>query len=175
MDAREKQELLESLESGRDALLVATAGLTEDLAARVPEPGRWSARDCVEHLALVEDHLFAEIEASQPSETPVGSRLRENSILKRGADRSRPLEAPDRVRPTGRFTTLAEALGAFVTNRDQTMRYVRTTDQDPRSRTAHHPLLGPVNCYEILLIMAIHPHRHVQQIREIREAVFPTR
>jgi hypothetical protein len=40
---------------------------------------------------------------------------------------------------------------------------------------AHHPLLGPANCYEILLIIAIHPHRHVQQIREIHEVVSATR
>jgi hypothetical protein len=171
MDAREKQQLLESLETGRQALLASVAGLTEDAAAESPAPGRWSVLECVEHLFLVENRLFAQIAASQPSETPVGSRLRENSIRKRGADRTHPLEAPEMARPSGQFATLAEALGAFVTSRDQTIRYVRATDEDPRSRTAHHPLLGPVNCYELLLIMAIHPQRHAKQIREIREAV----
>ena len=38
MDAREKQELLESLESGRETLLATLDGLSEYLAAQVPEP-----------------------------------------------------------------------------------------------------------------------------------------
>jgi hypothetical protein len=175
MDAREKQDLLESLESGRQVLLAELEGLSEDLAARAPGPGRWSTRECVEHLCLVEDYLFAQIAASQPSETPFGSRMRENSILKRGADRTRTLEAPEIARPTGRFATLGEALAAFLQSRDQTLQYVRTTNDDPRARTAHHPLLGPVNCREILLIMAIHPHRHAGQIREIRQAISAAR
>jgi len=171
MDAREKQDLLESLESGREALLAALNGLTEDQAARAPEPGRWSVRECVEHLSLVEDYMFAQITASQPSETPVGSRTRENSIRKRGADRSSRIEAPEVARPSGRFQTLAEALQAFTTSRDQTIRYVHALKEDPRTRTAHHPLIGPANCYEMLLIIAIHPHRHVAQIREIRASI----
>ena len=151
-------------------MLAETAGLNEDLAVRAPEHGRWSVLECVEHLVLVEDYLLAQIisaqnNASQPSDAPVGSRMRENSILKRGADRSRALEAPEVARPTGRFPTLAEAIEAFVKSRDQTI----------HSRTAHHPLIGPVNCYETLLIMAIHPHRHAQQIREIRDTVSAAR
>jgi len=42
-------------------------------------------------------------------------------------------------------------------------------------RTAHHPLIGDVNCYETLLIMAIHPHRHAPQIQEIRDALATAR
>jgi DinB superfamily len=175
MDAREKQELLKSLESGREAVLAALENLTEDLAARAPGPCRWSIRECVEHLFLAEHHLFTEIAASQPSETPVGSRLRENNILKRGADRSRTLEAPEMARPNGRFSTLADALQAFVASRDQTIRYVRNFQDDPRRQTANHPLVGPVNCYEMLLIIAIHPHRHAAQIREVRSALSATR
>ena len=180
MDAHEKQALLESLESGREALLAELAGLTEDQAARAPEPGRWSVRECVEHLVLAEDYLFAQIisaqnNASKPSETPVGSRAREARILKRGADRSSRVEAPEVARPTGRFTTLAEALNTFLNSHNQTIRYVQACDDDPRARTAQHPLIGPVNCYEVLLIIAIHPHRHAQQIREIRAALSPAR
>lgn len=171
MDAHAKQDLLESLERGRQALLDALDGVTEDQAARVPEPGRWSVRDCMEHLLLVENYLFRQIATSQPSETPVGSRAREARILQRGADRAKRLEAPEVARPTGRFPTLSEAVNAFLASRNETIRYVQALTEDPRLQTAHHPLIGPVNCYETLLIMAIHPHRHVQQIREIRNAI----
>jgi len=37
--------------------------------------------------------------------------------------------------------------------------------------TARHPLIGPANCYEMPLMMALHPPRHAPQIDEIREVV----
>jgi len=171
MDAHEKQQLLNSLESGRDALLTALDGVTEDQAKLVPEPGRWSVLECVEHLFLVENNLLERVIASQPSETPAGSRALEERILQRGADRTNRFEAPEQARPTGRFPTLAQALAAFLGKREQTIAYVRSTNDDLRFRATTHPLIGAVSSYENLLIIAIHPHRHSAQIREIRAVV----
>jgi hypothetical protein len=39
--------------------------------------------------------------------------------------------------------------------------------QDLRRELTSHPLIGVVNCYEILLMMAVHLHRHARQIEEI--------
>ncbi len=175
MDAHDKQQLLNSLESGRAALIAALDGVAEDEAKLVPEPGRWSVLECVEHLFLVENNLLERVIASQPSETPVGSRALEERIRQRGADRSNRLEAPDQARPTGRFPTLAQALAAFLGKREQTIAYVRSTNDDLRSRATTHPLIGVVNSYENLLIMAIHPHRHSAQIQEIRAVVAAAR
>ena len=50
MEAREKEKLLADLESGRQALLDILRGVTEDVAERIPAPGRWSILECVEHL-----------------------------------------------------------------------------------------------------------------------------
>jgi hypothetical protein len=33
-----------------------------------------------------------------------------------------------------------------------------------RAKVAIHPVLGRVNCYEMLLMMAAHPRRHAEQI-----------
>lgn len=168
MDAQEKRQLLDALENGREALLDAVVGLSEDAAAQAPGPGRWSVRECVEHVVLAEQYMFGQIVASRPSETPVGSPERETGIRRGGADRARPLEAPAAARPNGRFPTLAEALHAFIASHDQAIRYVHALEEDPRSNAAHHPLIGAVNCYEMLLIIAVHPRRHAAQIHEIR-------
>ena len=174
MDAHQKQEFLESLESGRDAVLAALDGLTENFATHTPQPGKLAVRECVEHLFLAEDYLFAQIAGARPSEVPVGSRARELRILQRGADRSNQLESPEIARPSGRFPTLASALSSFIEIHDPTIRRVRELEEDPHTLTANHPLIGPVNCYEMLLIIAIHPHRHAAQIREAREAISAT-
>jgi uncharacterized damage-inducible protein DinB len=168
MQADEKLELLGSLAEGRQALMDAVAGLTEEQAAHSPGEGRWSVRDCVEHLALAEEYLYGRLlEGRTVDDTGINPR-REARIAERAADRSRPVTAPDAARPAGRYATLAAALQAFLDIRERTVRYVESCDEDLRAKLTTHPILGAANCHETLLMIALHPKRHAAQIREIR-------
>jgi DinB superfamily len=168
MDAAEKRDLLAALESGRKKLLKSLEGLTEEAAARRPAPGRWSAVECVEHLAVAEEHLFSQIATAQPDEGTVLDPGREALIRTRGVDRSRKVPSPEVGLPKGRFSTLAEVLDRFIASRDRTIRFVESCEQDLRARFTTHPIIGKANCYEMLWMMAIHPLRHAEQIAEIR-------
>jgi hypothetical protein len=172
MQTQERAGILKELETGSDALLDAVRGLPEDLAAIWPAPGRWSVVECIEHLAISEDFLLTRIGSSisltEHSEAAVVSHKREAAILARGADRTNPVISPDVGRPTGRFATLAEAVESFLTTRERTVRLVETCNEDLRSKPMTHPLLGTINCYEALLLIAVHPRRHASQILEIR-------
>ena len=174
MEAAERERLLADLENGRQALLDVLTGVTEEVAARRPAPGRWSAIDCVEHLAIAEDYLFSQIAASCNSDAPTLSmpnRNREALILSRGLDRTRTVQSPEGGRPTGRFATLHEAMQYFLASRQRTVRFVESCGEDLRSKLTSHPIIGTVNCHETLLMMAVHPHRHSKQIEEIKTAL----
>lgn len=171
METHERQEILATLGNGRKALLDALKGVPEDLAARIPAAGKWSILECVEHLAIAEDYLFSTIEEATSADAPARNDKREAAIMARGLDRTTPVESPQEGRPTGRFSTLAEALQHFVASRDRTIEFVKHYHLDPRSQMTQHPIIGTVNCYEVLLMMVVHPHRHSQQIREIRAAL----
>jgi hypothetical protein len=93
--------------------------------------------------------------------------VREGLIAKRGADRSRRIAAPEMVKPCGTYASVAAALAAFESLRERTVRYVEGCDEDLRAKVTTHPLLGAVNCYETMLMIALHPKRHADQIREI--------
>jgi len=168
MEAHEKEKLLADLKSGRQALLDVLSGVTEDVAARIPPPGKWSILECVEHLAVSEDYLFSQITASHPSAVPMVNEKREALIVARGLDRTRTVSSPEVGRPTGRFYTLAEAVQSFLANRERTIRFVQNCGEDLRSKLTSHPIIGSVNCYETLLMIAVHPHRHAKQIEEIK-------
>jgi hypothetical protein len=172
MNAQEKKEILDALHRGRQVFLEALDGITEDLAARRPGPGRWSALECTEHVAVSEDLLFARIMQAKDG-APAVNTAREAGILARGADRSRPGVSPEAVLPTGRFSTLAEAVAHFLASRAETIRFVENCDEDLRSKMTTHPLLGPVNGHETLLLIAVHPLRHAKQIDEIGAACLP--
>jgi hypothetical protein len=174
MEAEERARLLAELESGRKALLDVLSGVTEEVAARRPAPERWSVIECVEHLAIAEDYLFSQIAASCCSDAPtlsMPSRNREALILSRGVDRTRPVQSPEGGRPTGRFATLREAVQYFLASRERTVRFVENCREDLRSKLTSHPIIGTVNCYENLLMMAVHPLRHSKQIEEIKTAL----
>jgi len=168
MNDQEKQKLLSDLEQGRQALLDSLKDVTEDLAARAPAPGSWSVLECVEHLAVSENYLFDQMMASHLAETPMVNEKREAMIGAVGLDRNRKMQSPDVGMPSGRFSTLGAALNHFQATRERTVQFVNASHEDLRRRITSHPILGTVNCYEMLLMIAVHPFRHAKQIEEIR-------
>ena len=171
MQPQEKQEIRESLESGSQTLVDAVRGVTEELAGRSPGEGRWSILECVEHVAKVERYLLGQLECATLAETPMVNLQREAAIRVRAPTRSKRVEAPEPAKPSGHYATLSEALSQFLENRSRTLKFVETCVSDPRAQITTHPLLGTVNCYETLLLMAAHPVRHAEQIAEIRSAL----
>jgi len=169
--ADEKREILARLDRGRKALVDALDGVTAEVAARAPGPGRWSILECVEHIVSSEDHLYGQILKATAAAEPVTDARREALILVRGTDRSQRYKAPEPSQPRGKFTALPAALDHFLESRERTIHFVEANREDLRARITTHPLLGTVNCYETLLLMAEHPLRHVQQIEEIKAAV----
>jgi DinB superfamily len=166
-----KDQLRADLQTGRATLIATLAGVSEDLAARTPGPGRWSILQCVEHLAIVEDNLFSRILTSQPcAESPLDPR-RETIFRTRALDRTKPIPAPEAALPRGRFTTLFAALFHFIEGRDRTILFLDHCTTDLRRELTTHPILGQVNSYELLLLMAAHPLRHIHQIEEIKAAL----
>ena len=163
--------MVANLNASRDALIAALEGVSEDVARRSPGSGKWSVLECVEHVAVVEAYLLHEIVNARRSEAPMINIVREAVILERGLDRTRRVTAPEAATPRNRFATLSGALEHFQAKRAETIEFVENYTDDPRAMLAQHPLIGTANTYEILLIMAIHPHRHAQQIREILETL----
>jgi hypothetical protein len=171
MEAHEKETVLAHLENGRRSLLDALSGVTEDVAAKKPAPGKWSVLECVEHLAISEEYLFSQMSASWPADGAVANRDREALLLSRGADRTRPRQSPEALRSAGRFPTLRDALRHFLAARERTVQFVENCGDDLRSRLTSHPVIGTVNCYENLLMIAMHPQRHAKQIEETKTAL----
>lgn len=168
MKQEDRELILTSLEQRSAELNAALNGVTEAQAARVPGAGRWSILQCVEHVATVEDLLFSLIAGAQCADAPSVNLQREAMILARGADLTNKRESPAAALPHGRFATLRAALEAFRTNRTRTIQFVQANEEDLRARVAVHPLMGLLNCHEILLLAVMHPARHARQIEEIK-------
>ncbi|MCU1238166.1 MAG: hypothetical protein JWP63_6133 [Candidatus Solibacter sp.] len=161
------EQILERLRSGREQYLAALAGIPEERASVKPPADGWSILECAEHVAVVELGLFRRITSQSTVLREETGRHREALYIAHALDRSRKLAAPEPARPSGRFTTLGEAAEAFGKHRDRTILWVETCGENLRLRSLEHPALGTMNVYECLILMAMHPLRHLQQMREL--------
>ena len=164
----DRDELLAKLNAGRGEVLAAVEGLTDEQAAVHPAGGGWSALECLEHVAAVETVLLRRLQTQSSDVAEELSREREPELYARISTRSPKLQAPEMVYPKGRFTTVGEAVGAFLDTRERTLEWLAKCDFDLRRRVVNHPAVGPASAYEFVLIMAGHPARHAAQILEIR-------
>ena len=86
-------------------------------------------------------------------------------------DRSSRRQAPETVLPKGRFASVAEGLERFNAARAHSMQFAREHAADLYTLASAHPVFGPLNGVEALIIIANHARRHAEQIREIRVAI----
>lgn len=169
MDALDREHILKLLADSRDALVAAASGVSDEQSRIRPTPDQWSVLDCVEHVAVAENGMFTMLSANLAPCQPSGDRGREEIFLRGSADRTRKFNAPERAHPSGRFPSLAAALSQFQQNRARTIAYVEHCDKDMRAHSISHPVVGPVTGQEFLILLAAHPARHAEQIREVRQ------
>lgn len=170
MGDAEKKEIERRLQDGMDSLHDALRGVDEPTAQLRPQPECWSVLECLEHITLAETGLLACLKQATPSPASHEDRAREARFQELALNRARRIEAPDLAIPARNGHTLADAIDALQSARTQTLLWVEEFHGDLRSWLTLHPLITrPVNCYEMLLLIALHPRRHAQQIVEIRE------
>ncbi len=170
MDAA-KHEILDRFNEGQSALQAALAGVDPESATEKPAPDRWSIVEIVEHLAASEAFLLGRLHQAAPSAVSLADPAREARLESLALNRERKIDAPQPVLPTGACATLAEALDRLNAVRAQTIQFVENFSGDLRFSLVEHPLITrPLNCYEMLLLMALHPIRHAAQINAIRQS-----
>jgi hypothetical protein len=175
----EQREILRVLQEGVDALADALRDIDEPTARRRPVVNSWSVLECVQHIAMTEAALFVRLREAKACDASSEDRAREAKFEGLALNRSRRIEAPDLVipktyadDPENNSGSLAQALEQFNAVRSETIQFVENFQGDLRWWQAQHPLIArPVNCYEMLLLVALHPKRHAQQIVETRSAL----
>jgi hypothetical protein len=171
----ERSAAIAELEESRGHLLAALEGLTEEQWGRRPSPDRWSIAECAEHVTAAELPLARFFETGareEPSEEHRREiRGKDDFVRSFLRDRSQRGEAPERIRPRGRFPTRDETIRAFEERRAANLAWVRDTPESLRDRYASHPFAGLIDGYQWILFLAAHTDRHAAQIREIRKSL----
>jgi hypothetical protein len=175
LTSEERSAAVAELEASRLRLFGALEGLTEDEWRSRPSPEGWSIAECAEHITAAE-LPFAKFAAVSLTAEPSAEERREirgkDEYVRRFLrDRSRRGEAPERIRPKGRFATREDTVRAFEERRAANVAYVRETAEPLRDRFALHPFAGMIDGYQWVLFLAAHTDRHAEQIEEIRRGL----
>jgi hypothetical protein len=169
----EVDTLIKMLSGSRDAFDFALTGMMPPQWTFKPAPGRWSIFEVTEHVATVESgtaqlmsgRLFARPATEQQK---AETRGKDEVIVKAMKDRSRPMEAPELLRPSGRWPSPAGAVAAFQDSRERMIGLLSRAPGNLRDYCAPHPLLGTLDGQQWILFVVTHLERHIEQIAEIK-------
>jgi DinB family protein len=177
MDFSSVPEIYKHIDRTRARLLSAVEGLSEEQQGFRPAPDRWSVAELVEHLSIVEgnvatllDKLLSKAEASGAG---VASAEDFDPVsIEEFVERTRgvKLEAPERIRPTGRsfadsLARLRESRAALHALRPRVER------ADGRAIRFQHPAWGLLDLYQWILFVGAHEDRHLAQIEALKETM----
>ncbi len=182
MQEHERQTVIGHMNASRDRILGVVDGLTPEQWAFRTAAGRWSIAECLEHVIRVENRICGLVGNAlregvpQPEKRLTAEELREKDarISQGVVDRSATRQAPEAVRPDGRWSDGAELVAEFRKTRGRSGEFVKTVEGDLRSRFHTHGGFGEIDCYQWLIVMSLHGARHAAQMEEIRAATdFP--
>jgi hypothetical protein len=168
-------EIYEANDQIRARLKALIGGLTAGEAERRDGDG-WTVAEIVEHLEIVEDgmtRICAKLlgeGAAAGAASNGGAKISADFLERTIAARKVKVEAPERVRPTGK-KTVADSIVGLDANR---VRLNQLREQfesvDSSAFTFPHPAFGDLTAHEWLALLGGHEARHIAQIERILAA-----
>lgn len=167
----DRDRAMKYLESTKQGVLDATAGLSETQWNFKSAPDRWSVAEVSEHIAAAESYLRGMIteKVMTAPPRPEGEDVKaiDEMVLTAIPDRTQHRQAPEPLKPTNRFGSPQGSLKQFIESRAQTEDFLRTHD-DLRAHAIDSPLGKKLDAYEWVLFIAAHSERHTKQILEVK-------
>jgi uncharacterized damage-inducible protein DinB len=174
----ERQYVVDLLEANAKKFLDDIEHVSDEQWKFKPVPNAWSVGEVSEHITLSESLLYSIVQKTllappddEKAKTLAGN---EKQLMVSVMDRSVKAQAPEVIKPTGRFVTKQELIEAFKIARSQTINYVKTTQDPLKNHVANHPAFGDLTTYQWLVFIAGHASRHVAQLEEVKNNInFP--
>ena len=169
----ERDRAIDYLKQTQKDFLAATEGLSDAQWKFKAAPDRWSIAETAEHIAVTEDtiwKLVSEKMMKSPAtpEKAAEAQGKDEIILTKVPDRSRKAQAPEQLKPTGRWAARALLVKDFENSRSQEISFLKETKEDLRNHFEEHPFLKTIDAYQWLLLNGAHCKRHTAQILEVK-------
>ena len=157
----------------KEIFLKEINGLSEAQLNFKTSPEKWSIAQCIEHIAIAETALMLAVQEKlkEPADPARHATVKatDQDVIKTVTDRSRKSTAPEFLQPKDdKFKSIDDAIKSFIQQRDKNIAYVMSTNDDLRNHYGAHAILGPIDTYQVVLLIAAHSRRHTLQIEEVK-------
>jgi hypothetical protein len=174
MNAQEREFVVSELRASEAKLLASFHGLTAAQWSFRESAERWSIAENLEHLILFERFIRAAVlkmlEGDGDAQKRAAIEAKFPAVLRIAETRETRIETRDVVRPTGRWQDTHAMVSMLQRERGKTIAFAETTHDALETHYFAHLLLGDLNAYQWLVLMAKHSERHVLQMEEIKRA-----
>jgi hypothetical protein len=169
LSEQERRDAIDALRGAFQEFEDLTAGLPATAWERKLSPHEWSPLEIMEHMMILEERIgtliLPKLLASEPTPVACAERQEWEKRLAEGVSKAeQKVHAPLRVQPKGACTDGPEGCAKFRGLREKNIAYVASTKDALRAHQLAHPLFGPLDGYQWLLILAAHNRRHNQQL-----------
>jgi hypothetical protein len=173
LTTEERNKAIDYLKQTQKDFLASIDGVSEAQWKFKAAPDRWSIAETAEHIAVTEQFIW-ELVTGKIMKSPAAPEKRaevkgkEETIMKMIPDRSRKAQAPEPLKPTGRWATQAALAKEFESIRAKEIAYVAETKEDLRSHFEDHPAVKTMDAWQWLIFNGAHCKRHTAQILEVK-------
>lgn len=161
----------------REGFLATIANVNDAEASALPDGEKWTVRQLVEHVAIVEQNI-TRLCARLVGAAKTGGKLADGNIgvsnetmEKWAASADAKLEAPDRVQPSG-DVSIADSIEQLTANIDA-LAALRPDFEtyDMTELKFPHPYFGELTATEWLVLIGGHERRHTIQLQKLLEKI----
>ena len=171
----ERERAINYLKETQKDFLAAVERLSDAQWKFKAAPDHWSIAETAEHIVTSEDFIWARIQeimkAPANPERRAETQGKDKIIFEKIPDRSRKAQAPEPLKPTGKFATRDELVKHFKETRAQEIAFLEQTKEDLRSHIADNPALDAMDAYQWVIFNGAHSKRHTAQIDEVKTDV----
>lgn len=174
----ERERAITYLNETQKNFLAAIDGVSDAQWKFKAAPERWSIAETAEHIATAEDFIWGRtqeiMKAPANPERRSETEGKDKMIYDKVPDRSHKAQAPEPLKPTGKFATREELVRHFKEVRAQEIAFLEQTKEDLRSHIADNPALDAMDAYQWIIFNGAHSKRHTSQIEEVKtDANYP--
>jgi len=173
MNSRSIDEVYENNEAVGARLEALIDSLDQEQLDHLPNGGKWTIANIVEHVAMVENRMFricskllrkAEVD-NKPASGMIS--ISDDFVGKTVEIAQIKLEAPEIVRPTG-DRSVEESIELLKENRMHLQELKPSFEKfDSTDYRFPHPFLGDLSAGEWLILIGGHKARHIKQIERM--------
>lgn len=168
---KDREFALKYMNDTKDDYVKQLTGLSDaQLNFRAAE-GRWTIAEIAEHITVVEEALIGMVTSGmfKPDAPKCQDpfRVRDGMVLSAITNRLQKAQAPEQVRPNGRWKTVPDLIASFEKRRTATMDMMKNNKSDLRAVFGPTPL-GVVDGFQQYLFVIGHSERHLLQLKEVK-------